>query len=112
MNVTNKLTEKEFAERLDEVLDRVSQGEEFVIERDGEVLAVIRPLPSRAQPNGETAAASVPAIETPGTTWEEFTARVGDLQLPGDGFADDLEAIQVAQGIAEVPEWPDRSLKG
>lgn len=42
-----------------------------------------------------------------GTTWSEFVAKVGDLKMPGDGFADDLEAIQAAQGLAEMPEWPE-----
>lgn len=102
MKVTDKLTEAELASRLDEVLDRTSQGEEFAIERDGEVIAVIRPLtPS------ETVAASTTASEHRGTTWEEFTSRTRNLDPPGDGFADDLEAIQASQGVVEMPEWPD-----
>lgn len=43
----------------------------------------------------------------PGTTWSEFVAKVGDMKMPGDGFADDLEALQAAQGLAEMPEWSD-----
>jgi antitoxin (DNA-binding transcriptional repressor) of toxin-antitoxin stability system len=102
MKVTEKLTEAELAERLDDVLDRASKGEEFAIERDGEVIAVIRPLAP-----GEAAAAVTTASAYRGTTWEEFTSRVRNLDPPGDGFADDLEAIQASQGVVEMPEWPD-----
>jgi hypothetical protein len=134
MKVAVKLTEAALAERLDEVMDRASQGEVFAIERDGEVIALIRPPASSAQPGitwGEFVAKyrdlprpddrfaddleailaeqrSAPHVgATRGTTWEEFAARVEDLPFPGDGFADDLEAIQAAQGIADAPEWPD-----
>jgi antitoxin (DNA-binding transcriptional repressor) of toxin-antitoxin stability system len=50
MKVTDKLTEAELAERLDEVLDRASQGEEFAIECDGDVIAVIWPPTPMAMP--------------------------------------------------------------
>jgi hypothetical protein len=43
----------------------------------------------------------------PGITVEELIARVGDLKLPDGGFADDLEAVQASQPLAEMPEWPD-----
>ena len=56
--------------------------------------------------NGEPVATVVPAGAQPGITVEEFVTRVGDLRMPGHGFADDLEAIQAAQGPAESPEWP------
>ncbi len=45
IKVLNRLTEVELVERLDGVLDRASQGEEFAIERDGEVFAILGPLP-------------------------------------------------------------------
>jgi hypothetical protein len=38
---------------------------------------------------------------------DELIARIGNLKMPGDGFADDLEAIQAEQGVVEFPEWPD-----
>lgn len=88
--VTERLTEEELAARLSGVLDRGSRGERFQIERDGEVFAEIGPPPAMR-----------------GMTWAEFIAKVGDLQMPGDGFADDLEEIQSNQGKAEVTEWPD-----
>lgn len=85
------ITATQLAKDLSDVLSRVKyRGERFVVQR-----------------NGETVATIIPADSSSGTSWEEFKSRVGDLELPGDGFADDLEAIQAAQGIAEMPEWPD-----
>jgi len=63
------------------------------------------------QRNGETIATNEILISQPGITVSEFIARVGDLEMPGNASADDLEAIQAAQGNAEMPEWPDRSTR-
>lgn len=91
MKVLNTLTEAELAERLDEVLDRASQGEEFGIERDGDVFATIGPPPAK-----------------PGITWGEFLATYHLRPRPDDRFADDLEAILAEREvISEGPEWPD-----
>jgi prevent-host-death family protein len=85
------ITATELSKRLSDVLNRVKyRGERFVIQR-----------------NGETVATIVPVIQRPGITVKELVARIGDLEMPGDGFADDLEAVQAEQGIAEFPEWPD-----
>lgn len=85
------ITATQLAMGLSGILNRVrDRGERFVVQR-----------------NGETVAAIIPATEQPGTTWDEFTSRVRNLDPPGDGFADDLEAIQASQGVAEMPEWPD-----
>lgn len=93
MKVVNTLTEAELVERLDEVLDRASRGEEFEIERDGEVFAVIQPPAQNAKP---------------GITWGEFVAKYPDLPQPDDRFADDLEAILAERElITDGPEWPD-----
>lgn len=79
------ISEADFAARLREILDRVAAGgEHFVIERDGARVATLTP-------------AGVPT----GVTMREIVARVGDLAMPGDGFADDLETIHAAQGLAK-----------
>ena len=88
--VTERLTEEELAARLEEVLDRVNCGGRFEIERDGEVFAEFAPPTAK-----------------PGITAKELIARVGNLEMPGEGFADALEEIQANQGIAEIIEWPD-----
>ncbi len=85
------VTEADLADRLAEILDRVRDGERIEVKRDGAVVAVLHP-----------------PIAKRGITPEELVARVGNLSMPGDGFADDLEAIQAAQRPATLPEWPDR----
>ncbi len=82
----------QLARNLSDVLNRVKyRGERFVVQRYGETVAVVGP---------------VTTVDRPGITVSEFLARTGDLKMPGDGFADDLEAIQAEQGLAEMPEWP------
>ena len=48
-----------------------------------------------------------PDVAQPGITVAELIAKVGNLEMPGGGFADALEAVQAEQGLAEMPEWPD-----
>ena len=87
-----RLTEADLAARLTDVVDRARGGARFVIERNGEAVAILTP------PEPE------PKL---GITGRELLARLGDLMPPGDGFADDLEAIQASQGRVEIREWPD-----
>lgn len=84
------ITATQLAKGLSDILNRVRyRGERFLVQRNGETIATIEPLTSM-----------------PGITVSELIAKVGDLEMPGDGFADDLEAIQAAQGLVEMPEWP------
>ena len=79
------------ARHLSEILDQVQErGDLFVFHRNGETIARLEPVSKK-----------------PGITARELLAQIGDLKMPGDGFADDLEAIQAEQGLAEMPEWPD-----
>ena len=81
----------ELSKRLSDILKRVKYGgERFVIQLNGETVAVV-----------------VPADTKPGITVSELVARVGDLKLLDGGFADNLEAVQAEQGLAEITEWPD-----
>lgn len=84
-----RLTVQELAKALSNVLERVREGESFRIERNGETLAYL-----------------VPGRVAPGVTLREAIAKVGDLKMPGEGFADDLEAIQLSQPKASVAQWP------
>jgi antitoxin (DNA-binding transcriptional repressor) of toxin-antitoxin stability system len=89
--VAERLTVANLETSLTEVLERVHRGEEFAIERDGEVIASLGP----------------PNIK-PTITWGEFVAIYNDLPRPDPGFADDLERIQAEQPpMADPPEWPD-----
>jgi hypothetical protein len=82
--VAERVTVDYLATSLIDVLERAHQGEAFVIERDGEVIATL------------------------GITWGEFVATYYDLPRPDPGFADDLEAIQAEQPpMTAPPEWPD-----
>jgi antitoxin (DNA-binding transcriptional repressor) of toxin-antitoxin stability system len=86
-----KITSTELADELSDVLNRVKEKHErFIVQRDGESIARI-----------------VQTIGPPGITVDELIARIGNLKMPGDGFAVDLEAIQAEQGVVEFPEWPD-----
>jgi prevent-host-death family protein len=81
----------ELSRRISDILNRVKyRGERFVVQRNGESIAVLHPMDLR-----------------PGITVSEFIARAGDLKLRDDGFADNLEAVQAEQGLAEITEWPD-----
>ena len=85
------ITATQLAKDLSDVLSRVKyRGERFVVQRNGETVAVV-----------------VPANTRPGITVSELIARVGDLKMPGGEFADNLEAVQAEQGLAEIVEWPD-----
>lgn len=88
-----KLSPADLASDLADILERVrDRGERFVVEENGEPVATI-----------------VPPSGPPGITVRDLVARVGNLKTPGDGFADDLEAVQRenAQRPMTVPEWPD-----
>jgi prevent-host-death family protein len=92
--VTTRITATELARNLSDILNRVRYRDgEFVVERGGEVVAVLGPAPSaREQPAG--------------IRLSELVARLGSLTTPGNGFADDLERIQANQPPAEPIEWP------
>ncbi|GMU39589.1 MAG: hypothetical protein AMXMBFR23_04550 [Chloroflexota bacterium] len=84
-----RITATELSRNLSDILNRVRYaGERFVIERGGEVVGTLEPAARRA------------------TTFREVVAALGDLRMPGDGYADDLEAIQREQPPAEMAEWP------
>lgn len=84
-----RITATELAKSLSDILNRVRyRGERFVVERGGEPVATLAPA-------GRTAG-----------TLHRLAARLADLPLPGDGFADDLEAAQLSQPKEAAPSWP------
>ncbi len=86
-----KISADDLETNLSVILSRIRErGEQFVIERDGEEVAMLAPMPAST-----------------GITLRELVDRVGDLALPGDGFADDLEVIQASQPPADMPQWPN-----
>ena len=89
--VAERLTLADLAAGLTEVLERVSHGERFMIERDGEVIATLTP----------------PELDR-GITWGEFVATYHKRPRPDERFADDLEAILAEREmLSDPPEWPN-----
>lgn len=62
---------------------------------------------NRVKDNCGTMATIAPASQPPGITVSDVIARIGNVKMPGEGFADDLEAVQAEQGLAQFPAWPD-----
>lgn len=87
--MASRITATELARTLSEILRRVADHHErFTIEQNGVPIATLAPVAATIRP----------------VTMAELAARLGDLRLPGDGFADDLEAIQAAQpALGEPP---------
>jgi len=75
------ITERELAGRLAETLDRVrAGGESITIDRDGQLIAVLMPAPATAP-----------------ITWRMVAQHLAEIELPGYGFADDVEMAQATQ---------------
>jgi antitoxin (DNA-binding transcriptional repressor) of toxin-antitoxin stability system len=89
VTVDPTISADDLARGLPEVLDRVkNHGERFTIERDGEPVALLTP-PDRKR-----------------FTVAGFLALWEHIPHPDDAFADDVEAMQAAQGRSEPPEGP------
>lgn len=83
------ITATELARGLSDILNRVRyKGETFVIQRNGEAIATLAPSGPK-----------------PGVTLRELAGALSKLTMPGEGFADDLEAIQASQPKVKAPEW-------
>ncbi len=85
-----KVSERDLAEGLSELLDRAHDGERFIVERDGVSLAII--VPPVAEPK-------------PGILGSDLKKRIGHLNMPGDGFADDIEAARNNLLGVTAPPW-------
>ncbi len=85
------ITPDELTENLPDIMNRVRRDRErFAIKDGDEVIAIIEPGQRRK-----------------GITISELIEKVGNLQMPGDGFADDLEAVRALMQSPKAPEWPD-----
>lgn len=84
------VTVTELSKNLSNILNRVHyRGERFTVARNGEPIAVLGPT-----------------TQPPRITLRELAARMGDVPLPDDGFADDVEAMRQALRTEEPPAWP------
>lgn len=88
--MSTRITAIELARNLDDVLDRVRElGERFVIERAGEPVAELTPVPHR-----------------PRMTVAELYALLDSMGWPDEDFANDLEEIHANQGEVQFRDWP------
>ena len=86
-----RITATDLAKSLSDILNRVRyRSESFVIVRSGEEIATLAP-------KGPIA----------GGTLQHLAAALRDRVSPGEGFADDLEAIQASQPRLGDPDWPN-----
>jgi hypothetical protein len=69
------MTETDWTERLPELLDRVRNCNRIEVKPDGMVMTVLYPPTTNR-----------------GIALEELVARISNRTIPGDGFADNLEA--------------------
>ena len=84
-----RISATDLSRSLSDVLSRVRYREEkFVIERNGETIALLSPLGPG-----------------PRTTMRQLVELVKDIPRPDDGFADDVEALRASQQQAELPPW-------
>lgn len=85
-----RITATELSKSLSDVINRVRyRGESFLIERNGEPVATL-----------------IPAVPAGQITLRELAGKLGNLPLPGNGFAEDLEAVQSSQPKESAPAWP------
>ena len=92
MDPETPITATVLARSLSEILNRVKYGgERFLIRRGGKLVGALGPAQVETRPK---------------ITLRELARRMRGIDLPGDGFADDLEAIQDTQGEMEIPPWP------
>jgi prevent-host-death family protein len=88
--MSRTITATELARSLSDILSRVQyRSEQFVVQRNGEPIALLIPV----TPSG-------------GVMLHDALAALGRLRMPDDNFADDLEDIQANQPPAEFPDWP------
>lgn len=89
VNMETRITAAQLAEALADILNRVyDRGERFVIERDGKPVASLTP--------------PAPIIGVP---LARLIEHLGDMPMPGEGFADDLESLLLNQPRESIPEW-------
>lgn len=89
MVAERRISADELATHLAEVLLNVEErGEHVAVTRDGVVVAVIHP-------------ANRPTMGT----LQDLIDKVGNLQFPGEGFADDLEWAQSQQEPIGKSPW-------
>lgn len=84
------LSERELAENLSEILDRVANGEQIVIEREGAVVAILEPPPVRKI-----------------KTWGDFVHFLTHESNFDEEYAKIVRELRKEQPPVRYPEWPE-----
>lgn len=84
------VSERELAERLSEILDRVATGEQVVVERDGRAIVLLAPAPEPKQY----------------WTWGDLVHFLQHGASFDEEFARDVREVRESQGPARAAEWP------
>jgi antitoxin (DNA-binding transcriptional repressor) of toxin-antitoxin stability system len=86
--MTTRITATELARNLSDILNRVRyQGETFRVERNGEVVAELKPAP-----------------DTKVFTVAHFRRAFGDIKVP-EGMGADIEEARKSLGPLPEPPW-------
>lgn len=85
------LSERELSERLTEILDRVANGEQIVIERDGTAIAVLEPTPP------------VKKIKT----WGDVVHFLQHESTFDEEYAKIVRELRASQPPVRYIEWPE-----
>lgn len=85
-----RITATELARNVSSILNRIRyRGERFVVERNGETIAVL-----------------APPQESSRKPIRDLIEALNAMGWPDEDFAKDLEEIQARQGPAQYREWP------
>jgi hypothetical protein len=92
-SMVRTISESELAASLTHVLRHVqNEKERYVVEHQGKPMVVIGP--------------AVGEPKVPRVSLQEVAEKLKGIEMPGGGFADDLEEIQANQQNVELRNWP------
>ncbi len=89
--IPTHLSEIDLAERLTEILDRVANGEQIVIEREGTAIAVLEP----------------PHSVKKYWTWGDLVHFLQHEASFDEEFAKNVRELRESQPPVRYPEWPE-----
>jgi antitoxin (DNA-binding transcriptional repressor) of toxin-antitoxin stability system len=89
-----RISVDDFSDDPGAILDRVRQGDSFLIEQDGDAVAALEPVGPRAA-----------------ATWRSLAAALENEPSADPAFADDLEDIQRNQPAVPTDAWHSESTR-
>lgn len=89
--IPTRITERELADHVSEIVDRVVNGERIVIERDGNEIVVLEPVPPPKKIR----------------TWGDLVYFLQHESVFDEELARAVREVRDSQGPARAAEWPD-----